>query len=174
MNIVLIGARGSGKSAVAGALSRSLGRSVVSTDAEIERRAGCTIKEFVDRNGWDAFRDLESKVVVDIAAHDGLVLDTGGGVVLRQTNVDALRANGRIFWLQAPVAVLAGRIKDDTNRPSLTSTQSFVDEIASVLAAREPLYAAAAHHVIDTEGLSPESIAEEIAARFGGEGGDAD
>ena len=171
MNIVLIGARGSGKTAVAVAVAHALKRTVVSTDAEIERRAGCTIKDFVERNGWDAFRDLESEVVRDLAGDGDRIVDTGGGVVLRQANVGALRAHGRVFWLQAPVAVLAERIKDDNGRPSLTGAKSSVDEIAEVLAARAPLYAAAAHHIVDTEFGPPDGIAVEIAALFMGGAG---
>ncbi|MBM3289065.1 MAG: shikimate kinase [Candidatus Hydrogenedentes bacterium] len=166
MNIVLIGSRGSGKSAVGAALAQLLGRTAVSTDAEIERRVGCTIKNYVEKHGWDAFRDLESDIVHDLATRDDCILDTGGGVVLRQTNVDALRANARVFWLLAPVATLAARIQDDTNRPSLTGAKSFVDELAEVLAARTPLYAAAAHHVIDTAKRNPEAIAAAIAELF--------
>lgn len=166
MNIVLIGARGSGKSAVGQALAVRLGRVVVSTDSEIERRAGCSIAAFVERHGWDAFRDLESAVVRDAAACANCVIDTGGGFVLRQANVDALRAKGRVFWLQAPVHVLAARIQGDANRPSLTGTKSPVDEISDVLAARAPLYTAAAHHVIDAENRTAEAIAAEIAALF--------
>ena len=170
MNIVLIGPRGSGKSAVGVALAQLLGRPVASTDAEIQRRAGCTITDYVARNGWDAFRDLESEVVRELAAGPERIVDTGGGIVLRQTNVDALRANGRVFWLQAPVAVLAARIQDDTNRPSLTGSKSFVEEIGEVIEARAPLYTAAAHHVIDTADRTPEAIASEIVSLLRNEG----
>ena len=166
--------RGSGKSAVAEALAHALKRTVVSTDAEIERRAGCSIKDFVEQNRWDAFRKLESEVVRDLAGDGDRILDTGGGVVLRQANVEALRAHGRVFWLQAPVAVLAARIKGDHRRPSLTGAKSSVDEIAEVLAARAPLYAAAAHHVINTEDRAPDAIAVGIAALFMGGAGAAD
>lgn len=165
-NIVLIGARGSGKSAVALELSRLTGLLSQSTDDEIVRRAGCAIKDFVAANGWDAFRDLESEVVRDVAAPGNVIIDTGGGAILRQANVDALRANGHVFWLRAPVAVLAERIKDDTQRPSLTGTKSFVDEIEEVLAARTPLYTAAAHDIIDVDATAPIQIAKTILDLF--------
>lgn len=164
MNIVLIGARGSGKSAVAQALAKMRGMQVVSSDAEIERRTACRIKDFVEEKGWEAFRDLESEVVRDLSVRENTIIDTGGGVVLRQANVDALRRHGKVFWLRAPADVLAARIKDDTNRPSLTGAKTFVDEIVEVLAERTPLYAAAADHAIDTAGRAPSEIAGEIAA----------
>jgi shikimate kinase len=165
-NIVLIGARGSGKSAVSRELSRLTGRAVVSTDAEAVRSAGCSIKELVEKRGWDAFRDLESDVVRQIASRKAIIIDTGGGAILRQANVDALRANGHVFWLHAPVAVLAERIKDDTQRPSLTGTRSFIEEIEEVLAARTPLYMAAAHDIVDVEANTPIQIAESILVMF--------
>jgi len=166
LNIVLIGARGSGKSAVSRELSRLTGRAIVSTDAEAVQRAGRSIAELVETLGWDAFRDLESDVVRDVASRGAIIIDTGGGAILRQANVDALRAKGHVFWLRAPVAVLAARIKDDTQRPSLTGTKSFVDEIEEVLAVRTPLYTAAAHDIIDVENCSPAEIAQGILKRF--------
>ncbi|MCC6154169.1 MAG: AAA family ATPase [Candidatus Hydrogenedentes bacterium] len=165
-NIVLIGARGSGKSAVARELSRLTGRFAQSTDEEIVRRSGCSIKDFVAAKGWDAFRDLESEVVREISARASLIIDTGGGAILRHENVDALRANGHVFWLRAPGAVLAGRIKDDTQRPSLTGNKSSVDEIEEVLAVRTPLYTTAAHDVIDVVEVTPHQIAERILKMF--------
>jgi len=89
-------------------------------------------------------------------------LDTGGGCILRPGNVAALRENGVLFWLQASVPVIAKRIQDDTQRPSLTGEKSFVDEIAEVLAERNPRYRDAADHMIDTDSLSVREVAEWI------------
>ena len=83
MNIVLIGYRGTGKSTVGKVLATRLGRPVVSTDAEIVRRAGRTVPEIVAQHGWDHFRDLESTVCQDFSAQDGLIIDTGGGAIGR-------------------------------------------------------------------------------------------
>ncbi len=166
MNLVLIGYRGTGKSHLASLLAKRLGLRALSTDAEIVRRAGCSIPAFVAAHGWDKFRDLESEVVRDAAAQDGLVLDTGGGAILRDANVAALRSTGVLFWLTASVDEIVSRIGSDNNRPSLTGAKSFTDEVAEVLAVREPLYAAAAHYTLATEGRSPEACADEIAAEF--------
>lgn len=173
MNIVLIGPRGCGKSAVAHELSALTGRIVMSSDAELERKAGATIAAFVDQYGWDAFRDFESEVIAEIATLDNIIIDTGGGAVLRQENVDALRARGRTFWLRAPVETLAQRIQHDTNRPSLTGAKSFVDEIAEVVAARTPIYAAAADHALDTEARSAAEVAREVLDLFEAHSGTA-
>jgi shikimate kinase len=165
MNIVLIGYRGTGKSTVGKVLADRLGRRVVSTDAEVVKGAGQTIPEIVAKHGWEYFRELESEVCRQLAGQDGLVIDTGGGAVLRPQNVDALTTTGTLFWLTASVPTIAARIGGDTQRPSLTGAKSFTDEIEEVLRERTPVYQAAAHHVVATENRSIAQIAEDILAR---------
>jgi shikimate kinase len=162
MNIVLIGYRGTGKSAVGKALAAKLRREVVSTDKEIVRRAGRSIPEIVAAHGWEYFRDLESEVCRDLAGQDNLVIDTGGGAILRQQNVDTLKQNGSLFWLTASVETIVSRIGRDTQRPSLTGTKSFVDEIQEVLHERIPRYQAAADHVLPTDGRTIHQMVESI------------
>lgn len=164
MNIVLIGYRGTGKSTVGKILAERLGRSLVSTDAEIIKRAGLTIPEIVQRFGWDHFRDLESEVCRELATKDGLVIDTGGGAILREHNIRSLKTHGTLFWLTASVATITARIGGDTQRPSLTSAKSFLEEIQDVLRERTPKYAAAADHRVETEGRSVEQVADVILA----------
>jgi shikimate kinase len=164
MNIVLIGYRGTGKSSVAGILADRLGWKHISTDAEIIVRAKQSIPDIVKAFGWDYFRNLESDVCRDVAGGDHLVIDTGGGAILRSHNVDALKGNGRLFWLTAEIPTIAQRIGGDTQRPSLTGTKSFVEEIAEVLAERRPQYSAAAHHVIPTDHVTVMQVADSILA----------
>jgi shikimate kinase len=166
MNVVLIGYRGTGKSTVGKIVASRLGRAMISTDAEIVKRAGQSIPEIVARQGWDYFRDLESRVCQELAGRDGLVIDTGGGAILREDNVKALKKTGTLFWLTASVETITRRIGRDTQRPSLTGTKSFVDEIQEVLRERTPKYEAAADHVIATDGRSLVQVADEILARL--------
>jgi len=162
MNIVLIGYRGSGKSMVARALAERTGREVVSTDARIVEIAGRCIPEIVEKHGWDYFRNVESRVVDEVAARDDIIIDSGGGVIVRDHNIEALRRNGKIFWLIAGIDTIARRIGADDQRPSLTVEKSFVDEIEDVLAQRLPLYRAAADHSIETDTKTVEAVAERI------------
>ena len=97
MNIVLIGYRGTGKTSVGKLLAGRLGRQLVSTDAEVIRRAALSVPEIVKQFGWDRFRDLESEVCLELGGKDRLIIDTGGGVILRHQNVDRLKANGVLF-----------------------------------------------------------------------------
>jgi len=162
MNVVLIGYRGTGKSTVAALLAKRLGMVVVSVDAEIARLAGRSIPEIVAERGWPHFRDLESEVIGRVCARDNIIIDAGGGVILRAENVERLRRHGRLFWLRAAVPVIVARIEGGADRPPLTAGKSFTDEVEEVLRERTPLYAAAADHQIDTDARDPEQVAEEI------------
>jgi shikimate kinase len=166
MNVVLIGYRGTGKSTVGKIVAARLGRELLSADAEVAKSAGQTIPQIVEQHGWEYFRDLETKICQDLAGKDGLVIDTGGGVILRPQNVEVLKRTGRLFWLTASVETIAKRIGSDVQRPSLTGTKSFVDEIQDVLRERLPKYQAAADHVIETEGKSVTQVADEVLSRL--------
>lgn len=162
MNVVLIGFRGTGKSHVATILSNHLKMPVVSLDKEIERETGKTISEIVEQYGWNHFRNLESQLVQQYAIKDNLIIDTGGGVILRNENIDALRANGRIIWLRASPETIVRRIKKSTDRPALKEGTSFLDEVHEVLDERIALYEAAAEFTVDTDRSTPGEVANQI------------
>jgi len=164
MNLILIGYRGTGKSTVGKILAERLGRELVSTDAEIIRRVRLSVPDIVQRFGWDHFRDLESEVCRELAGKDELIIDSGGGAILRQQNVDCLKKNGVLIWLTATVRTIADRLGGDTQRPSLTGTKSFTEEVEEVLRERQPKYKAAANHMIETDGRSVIEVAEAILA----------
>jgi shikimate kinase len=166
MNLVLIGYRGTGKSVVGALLSRKLGMAVVSLDEEIVREVGMPIPEIVERHGWPWFRRLESDIAKRVGMRDELIVDTGGGVILRPENTENLRRNGILFWLKASVDVIVDRIQESTERPSLSEGQSFLEEVEAVLAERLPLYRAAADREIDTDSLSVAEVAERIIREF--------
>ncbi len=102
-NIVLIGMPGSGKTTVGKALAEKLGKSFIDTDVIITQEYGC-ISDIFTEKGEDFFRDIESVAVKKVALQNGLVIATGGGAVLRQENVEYLKHNGVLFFLDRPVA----------------------------------------------------------------------
>ena len=167
MNVVLVGYRGTGKSSVATILAHDLGLTVVSLDAELVRKAGKPVPEIVAAVGWPGFRDLEEEIVRTFAARDGQVIDCGGGVIEREANFAPLRAAGPVIWLQASTRTIVDRIGGDTQRPSLTGTKSFTDEVEEVLERRRPLYRRLAHHVVDTDGLTVEEVARKVEEVLG-------
>jgi len=164
MNIVLIGYRGTGKSTVAKILGQRLGRKVISTDADIVKEARQSIPQIVEQFGWDHFRGLETQMCRKLQDQTNLVIDTGGGLILKEENVKILKANGTFFWLTAEVPTIVKRISGDTQCPSLSGTKSFVEEIEDILKERTPKYQAAANHVISTDHNSPHQIADSILA----------
>ncbi|MBQ9748414.1 MAG: shikimate dehydrogenase [Clostridia bacterium] len=99
-NIVLTGMPGSGKSTIGKMLSESLGRPFCDTDAEIVKNAGMSIPEIFERDGNDGFRRIESEAVIACANRlQGAVIATGGGAILRDDNVRALKRTGRLYFL---------------------------------------------------------------------------
>jgi shikimate kinase len=166
MNIVLIGYRGTGKSAVGALLSQRLSMPCIGMDARIVEKAGISIPEIVDRYGWPGFRDMETHLARELAALDGVIVDTGGGIIERSENVAALEKNALMVWLKATVETIVSRIQGDTQRPSLTTGKTFTEEVAEVLEARTPKYAGAARCQIDTDALTPEQIVEIICEQW--------
>jgi len=162
MNIVLIGYRGTGKSAVGRLLAGRLGMQYIGMDAAIVERAGMPIPEIVEKHGWPGFRDLESAEARDLAGLDHLIIDTGGGIIERPENIDALRKSAMIFWLKARVETIVARIQGDNQRPALTAGKTFTEEVAEVLERRVPKYKSAAHYEIDTDDLTPDQIADRV------------
>ena len=157
MNIVLIGYRCSGKTAVAKIVARELGRDFLDMDALIEENAGCSIETIVSRRGWDHFREIEKRLVEEVSERDNLVIATGGGVVVDEGNVKNLRKNGWIVWLNGKAEVLKERMDKQQRsgkiRPSLTGADP-LEEIKQVLDVRTPLYERTATLVVDTSTLS--------------------
>ena len=162
MNIVLIGYRGTGKSHVGRLLAEKLSFPYVSIDKAVVSRAGMSIAEIVSQFGWQGFRDREALEVREISVWDSIVIDTGGGVVERPENIESLSENGCLVWLKASVATIVSRIEKGSDRPALTEGKSFTEEVAEVLERRTPLYRKAAMHEIETDGVAPEEIAEQI------------
>jgi shikimate kinase len=152
-NLVLIGYRGTGKTSVGARLAEVLQRPFVDLDQVLVREAARSVADIVAQGGWAEFRRLEKELVARYRDVRGLVLATGGGVVLDPNNVATLRENGILIWLTADPAAIQARLAQDqprdANRPSLTGGDT-IREVAAVAEARAPLYLAAAQISIDT------------------------
>ncbi len=162
MNIVLIGYRGTGKSVVGDILAERLGMKCLGMDAEIVKKAAMPIPDIVEKYGWTKFRDMESELAKELSRLDNVIIDTGGGIVERPENIEALRHNAVIFWLKASVEVIVPRIADGTERPALVKGKTFTEEVAEVLERRVLKYQDASRHEIDTDHLTPEQVADRI------------
>ena len=98
-NIVLIGMPSSGKTTVGKIIADDLGRELYDLDDEIERHIGCTIAEFFKSHTEKDFREIETHITKEISKKNGIVIATGGGCILREENVCALRMNGRLYFI---------------------------------------------------------------------------
>ena len=159
-NIVLVGFMGSGKTTIATQLANKLGMRYVSTDSLIEAREKRTINEIFTKSGEDYFRDVESNVVREIAAQEGLVIDTGGGAVIREENLNNLKSTGIVICLSADEDAIMERTKKYKHRPLLNVEDPKL-KIRSLLAKRAPFYAKA-DHCIDTGKLTIRQVVEKI------------
>ena len=151
---------GSGKTTVARAISKNYNLVWVDTDDEIVKQHG-EINDIFARLGEEGFRDIESEVTASVAAnYSGAVVSLGGGCVLRQRNVDALKKTGKIFYLKTSPERVIARVKGDTSRPLLKG--DLEERVRTISAARSAVYEAAADVIIDTDDKSPEEIAKII------------
>ena len=154
-NIVLTGMPGSGKSTV-GKLIELDGYEFFDTDAEIEKRCGCKIKELIKSKGEKYFRDLESEVIREVSSESCRIISTGGGAVLREENVRSLKRNGKIFFLNAELS----RLRATDDRP-LSDTE---DKLARLYAERIGIYQKTADVTVPDMD-TPEAEAEYILAK---------
>jgi shikimate kinase len=169
-NVVLIGYRGSGKSAVGARLAVQLGWRHVDTDDQIVAATGQSIRTLFEQRGEAAFRRLEADAVAVAVEDEHQVLSVGGGAILTEANRTLLRQAGLVVWLTAPAEELWQRIRNDeragVKRPALTALHGAA-EVAHLLAERTPLYAATAHATVDTAGRSIDRVVEAIMALLG-------
>ncbi len=167
LNLVLIGYRATGKTSVGARLAQILGRPFVDLDQVLVQEAGQTVAEIVAQKGWKELRRREKELVARYGAARGVVLATGGGVVLDFENVQTLRQNGLVIWLTADPATIQARLAADQprkeSRPSLTGNDT-IKEVAEVLKSRQHLYLAAAQIVIDTADMSVTQVVARILA----------
>ena len=159
-NIVLVGFMGTGKSAVGRVIAQKLEFHFIDTDDVIEQTSKAKISDIFAEHGEDYFRDLESQAVKSVALMKNQVVATGGGVVLRSSNIDLLRTGGPIFCLNATPKAIWDRVRSSRSRPLLRGPEP-LKKIETLLDKRAPYYALADHQ-IETTGVSVDRVADEI------------
>ena len=120
------------------------------SDHEIERFLGCSIREYFDREGEAAFRDIEQRVIAEtLASGQSRIIATGGGSVLRPANRDAMKARATVVYLHTQPEDLARRLSRDTQRPLLQVADPR-QRLRDLYAVRDPIYREVADIVVDT------------------------
>ena len=160
-NVVVVGSRASGKSRASRRMAEAIGWTRISTDELLEERVG-PIPAFVERYGWERFREEERRVLAGITG-ERLIVDCGGGIVENPGSIPRLRGLGTVYWVRAPAEVLRQRLsrpKHRDSRPTLTGVPP-AEEAALMLERRTPLYREAAES--DVWSTASDGTAEEEA-----------
>lgn len=165
-NVYLIGPMGSGKTAVGRRLATLLRKQFKDSDAEIERRTGVDVRFIFEKEGEARFRARERDVIADLTALEGVVLATGGGVVLDPANRERLAATGIVVYLETTIGTLVRRTKASKTRPLLMNDDPRA-VFERLMAQRQPLYEEVADLRIDTTGRQVRAVAAEIVERLG-------
>ena len=163
-NIVLVGFMGTGKTSVGQKLSARLQMPIIDTDDIIGADSGMAISDIFARYGESHFRDLETEAVHKAATLENHVISTGGGVVLRESNLEMLKRNGFVFCLTATPEEIWRRVGSETHRPLLQGPNPLA-KIEQMLIDRRPFYAHADYE-IPTTGLSIKAVADKIVEIF--------
>jgi shikimate kinase len=159
--VFLVGPMGAGKTTIGKYLAEHLKLQFADTDSEIEDRTGADIPWIFDVEGEEGFRDREQQVVAEMTEWDGVVIATGGGVVMRPENRRALAGRGYVINLYATVEEQVRRTRRDRRRPLLQGGEP-EQVLRSLMAERDPLYREIADHIIETDACSPRTVAQRL------------
>ncbi|MGQ9781776.1 MAG: shikimate kinase [Nitrososphaeria archaeon] len=161
-NIVLIGFMATGKTTVAKAVARRLGKKYVSTDDMVVKKSKKTITQIFEEEGEGAFRKMEMEAIVEAAKMKNAVIDCGGGAVLNRINIERLKQDGVIISLKASPDIIVERNSRDGRRRPLLEVKNPPKTIRELLAHRAPLYTSSADYEIDTTDLTVEQVVTKI------------
>jgi shikimate kinase len=164
-NVFLIGPMGAGKSTIGRLLAKELKYPFKDSDREIEVRTGADIPWIFDVEGEEGFRQREEAMIAELVHKDGIVLATGGGVVMRPANRAALKSGGLVVYLCTSVEQQLQRTAKDRQRP-LLQTADPEAVLRDLMAKRDPLYREIADLIIETDQRGPKVVVNAILAKL--------
>ncbi|MDF3030446.1 MAG: aroK [Moraxellaceae bacterium] len=160
-SVFLVGPMGAGKTTIGRQLSELLRLEFIDSDHEIEARTGADIPWIFDVEGEEGFRAREETVIDELTRRRDIVLATGGGAVMRESNRKHLHDRGMVVYLQTPVSLQLERTARDRNRP-LLRTEDPRKRLTELMELRDPLYRETAHVIMPTSGGSAREVALKI------------
>lgn len=164
-NIYLVGLMGAGKTTIGRQLARRLGRRFLDSDHEIEVRTGVRIPTIFEIEGEEGFRRREVQTIAELTGERGIVLATGGGVVLNPENRHRLHETGWVVYLNVPPALLYERTRHDRNRPLLCVDDPLA-KLTELYSIRDPLYREVAHLVVDGSRFAASAVVQHLYREF--------
>ena len=164
-NIVLIGFMGAGKTTISDYLSTMFDMDIVEMDQVIAEREEMSIPDIFATYGEEYFRNCETELLKKMQSRKNVLISCGGGVVLRECNVEQMKKNGRVVLLTASPEEVYERVKDSDDRPVLAGRKN-VKGIAELMEARREKYEAAADIIVNTDHKTVLQVCEELVQRL--------
>jgi shikimate kinase len=161
-NVFLIGPMGSGKTTIGQRLAGLLGLEFLDCDRELEARTGASVSLIFDVEGEQGFRSRETQMLEELAARDGIVLATGGGVVINAVNREILRRRGLVVYLKTSVEQQLKRLARDRSRP-LLQTPDRRERLQRLAEQRNALYEEIAEIEFPARNKNPDAVARQLA-----------
>jgi len=157
----LVGPMGAGKTTIGRLIAKQMGLRFYDSDREVEKRTGASISLIFELEQETGFRKRECKIIEELTQLDDIVLATGGGAVLDETNRKILASRGHVIYLYAPIDQLLNRTSRDKNRPLLQTDDPRI-KLQELMAIREPLYREVAHTIIETNSSPVKNVVNNL------------
>ena len=168
--VIFVGMMGCGKSYVSRLLAKRCGLDHYEMDDMIEAAEGMSIPQIFDKHGEERFRRLEAALLMDLLKNKGsCVISSGGGIVEKKENMDAILKDSISIWLKADVPVLLERVRGGEGRPMLLEGDNPAEALERLLNVRESLYSKAGIHITNNGDVDSEVLMEQIAEAIAGQ-----
>ena len=164
-NIVLIGFMGAGKSTVADYLNSIFSMDIIEMDQIIEKREHMSVSDIFEVKGEEYFRNLETELLIETQGRKNAIISCGGGVAMRERNVEEMKKNGRVVLLTAKPETILERVKENESRPLLEGKKN-VEDIQNLMEKRRARYEAAADVIVATDDKTVLQICEELIQKL--------
>ena len=160
-NIIIVGAMGSGKSAIGKLLAIKLDKKYIDTDYEIEVKNNCDISTLFEKYGEKIFREKESEILDALTDINNHVIATGGGIILKEENINLLKEIGLIVFLDISLKAQIKRVKYRKHRPLLKNDDLHI-QLKKLKKDRDPVYNNISDYIIDVSDKDKTTVVEEI------------
>lgn len=164
-NIILIGFMGAGKTSISDYLNTMFAMDIVEMDQVIADREEMSIPDIFATYGEEYFRNLETELLIEMQSRKNTVISCGGGVALRERNIEEMKKNGRVVLLTASPETIYERVKDSKDQPALNGRKD-VEAISELMEQRREKYEAAADIVVNTDGKTVQQSCEEMIRKL--------